>query len=175
MPNTYQLIQTITLGSSASSITFSSIPQTFTDLVLKLSLRNDTGTTYNNVYLTFNGTPTGTLYSDKSVYAVGTTTGSLGHNSANQMWLAVAPSSGNTANTFSNSECIIPNYAGSGYKSVLSEGISEANTTSNGYIYNNIMCGIWANTAAITSLVLTSDASSFVTNSSASLYGIKNS
>lgn len=173
MPNTYTLIQTITLGSSASSMTFSSIPQTFTDLILKLSIRNDTGASYNNVHLSFNGVPSGTSYSDKSIYTVGTSTGSLGHNGANQLWLSASPSASNTANTFSNSECIIPNYTGSGYKSVLSQGVTEANTTSNGTVYNNIMCGISTNTAAITSLVLTSDASSFVTGSSVSLYGIK--
>ena len=176
MANTFTLIASSTVGSTAvSSITFSSIPQTYTDLLVKISMRNDTGTSYNNVYVSFNGTPSGTSYSDKSIYTIGTSSGSLGHSSANQLWLAASPSTGNTSNTFSNGEFYVPNYTGSSNKSISSDSVTEANSAGNGVIYNNLMSGLWANTSAITSIVLTSDASSFMQYSSAYLYGIKNS
>jgi hypothetical protein len=55
MANTYTLIESQVLGSSAASVTFSAIPATYTDLVLKFSSRNDdtgvTETVYSSFYL----------------------------------------------------------------------------------------------------------------------------
>ena len=55
MANTYTLIASNTVGSGgAASISFSSIPSTYTDLLVKISTRDNTGS-FNDMLLTFNG------------------------------------------------------------------------------------------------------------------------
>ena len=61
MPNTYEPIATNTLGSAASSVTFSSIPSTYTDLIVVMNYANSTGLA--DVFFRFNG-DTGSNYSD---------------------------------------------------------------------------------------------------------------
>jgi hypothetical protein len=57
MANTYQIINKVILTGSQSSITFSSIPQTYTDLKVVMSWRNIAdGNEQSNAHLTFNGT-----------------------------------------------------------------------------------------------------------------------
>ena len=60
MANTYTLIQAQTLVSSAASVTFSSIPGTYTDLKIVASSRN--ASTFGTSYVRFNGTTTGYTY-----------------------------------------------------------------------------------------------------------------
>jgi hypothetical protein len=58
MATTYKLISSVTVGSGgATTMTFSSIPQTYTDLLLKISSRNTTGGADNH-RVTFNGNTT---------------------------------------------------------------------------------------------------------------------
>ena len=63
MANTYTLISSNTLTSSAASVTFSSIPATYTDLVLRISARSDRVSTTDRLRLTFNS-DTATNYSN---------------------------------------------------------------------------------------------------------------
>jgi hypothetical protein len=55
MANTYTLIESQVLGSSAASVTFSSIPATYTDLVLKVSVRSNRAAGFDNIDIRFNG------------------------------------------------------------------------------------------------------------------------
>jgi len=77
-----------------------------------------------------------------------------------------------TANTFSNNELYIPNYAGSTNKSVSFDSVQENNgTTANAVLF----AGLWSNTAAINRVTLASSGSNkFVQHSTAYLYGVKN-
>ena len=171
---TYTLIASSTVGSGgAANITFSSIASTYTDLCIKLSARNTDGSnTYNNIWVTFNNSSGGTSYSDKSIYAIGTTAGSLQNNSQAELRVGASVSSGNTSNTFSSTEIYIPNYASSNNKSVSTDSVTEANSGTNGRIYNNLMAGVRSNTDAITSITLTGESYSFVQYTTAYLYGI---
>lgn len=54
MPSTYEPIATITLGSSQNSVTFSSVPNTYTDLILVATFVETTAATNTNGYITFN-------------------------------------------------------------------------------------------------------------------------
>lgn len=178
MPDTMSLISSQTLGSSAAKVTFSSIPQTFTDLVIKISARNSgTGATYNEIFISFNGNPTGTLHTNKALYTIGTTVGSNGATGTDSVVAASLPLSDSTADIFSNAEIYVPSYANSSYtKPFFSDTVTENNTTGNGYVFNALIAGLYASTSPITSIVLNSaGASSFLTNSKFSLYGIKNS
>ena len=77
MANTFQLISSNILGSSTSAITFSSIPGTYTDLLLKASVRGDNnGTSIGSFILTVNGSSS-SIYSFNRLLGNGST-GSIG-------------------------------------------------------------------------------------------------
>lgn len=173
MPTTYQLIASNTLGSSAASVTFSSIPNTYTDLVLKWSARTDaSGSQYDSIYLKFNGNSAN--YSRVTLRGNGAAAASQiasNQTEANILISASAPTG--TANTFSNVELYIPNYAGSTNKPFSSFSAQENNTTT-AFIFAN--ANLWSNTSAITSIALTPEIGpNFVSGSSFFLYGIKKS
>jgi hypothetical protein len=172
---TYTLISSNVLTASAASVTFSSIPATFTDLVLKVSARLDdgespsflirlNGDTASNYSVTFlRSTYNGTFDSGRqSNYSLGTgityATGSLG-----------------TSDTFSNNEIYIPNYAGGANKVISVHGASEQNTASSAEVVNNVTAGLWRITSAITSItLLNTNPYNWVSGSSFYLYGISN-
>jgi hypothetical protein len=173
MANTYvQIGSTVTVGSGgASSIDFTSIPATYTDLVIKLSSRTSdtTGNDSSAIALQFNGDTTSS-YQRRTLYGDGGAVGST-NASTTEMRIGFTDTNGNTANTFGNCEIYIPNYAGSTYKSVSVDAVTEANVAQ--FIYAALVAGLWSNTAAITSIKLYAPSYNFVQHSTASLYGIK--
>jgi hypothetical protein len=167
MPNTYTLIASNTVGSGgAASVTFSSISATYTDLLLKSSTRQSSGSVAYGT-LEFNGSSANFTY--RSIEGDGATAGSF--NGATAPFGVVTPS-GYTANTFSNIEFYIPNYASSNYKSYSSDSVTENNATAS---YADLVAGLWSNTAAITSIKMTPGAGNFVQYSTFYLYGISKS
>jgi hypothetical protein len=172
MANTYIKIASTTVGLlGVTNITFSSIPATYTDLVLLTSLRGDDGQAAVLNKLTFNGNASG--YTERLVYGNGSAAASANHTTQSQLdWSALMPGLTATANTFSNNLLYIPNYASSNYKSISSDSAAENNTTAANFYVN---AGLWSNTAAITSIELTSSANKIVQYSTATLYGISKS
>lgn len=171
MADTFQKIATVTVGSGgASSIDFSSIPSTYTDLQILLSIRTDKVDTDDWIELTFNNSG-GTSYSDRILYGNGTTAASTNESSAAQAtYGAIANASSSTANSFANCQVYIPNYAGSQYKSFSSDSAEEQNATK---AFTVLTAGLWSNTATITSIKFRpSSVTNFVQYSSATLYGI---
>jgi hypothetical protein len=168
---TYTLIQKTTLNASAASITFSSIPQTFTDLVVKVSLKTTRTTDYvDDFRLTFNGSSTG--YSFKGVANYNGTVRSDQNASASYIYAnaATASHASQTPNTFCNSEIYVPNYTSANNKSVSIDSTTEQNGTQ---IWQNLQAALWSNSAAINSITLVPDvAANFVQYSSVSLYGV---
>ena len=178
MPNTFTLIASSEVGAGgASSIDFTNIPQTYTDLLVEVSGRTTNwGYSYNNLYLSINATPSGSDYSNRILYSVGTTTGSFSQSGTSQFLIGATPSTASTANTFSNAMCYLENYTSSSTnKSASSDGATPRNSSTNGDTFLNLSAGLWGSNTAITSLYLTSDQSTFVQYSTAYLYGIKNS
>jgi hypothetical protein len=166
--STFVLIEKYTVGAGgASSVTLGSggtIPQTYTDLVIKASTRDTGGGTVNsNVAVQFNGNATG--LSLKEVYGIGSGTGSA---SLSNMRIGYTAGSTATASTFGSGEIYISNYTGSNYKSSSAEGVSESNVTG---AYSALEANLWSNTAAITSITLTTG-TSFAQYSTFYLYGI---
>jgi len=166
MANTYTLIASNTVGSGgASSVTFSSIPATYTDLVVKYSGRSSGVLYYGQMY--FNGSTTS--YSRISVGGDGSSTFSGSY--ANEYTLIVDPSTA-TASTFGNTEVYIPNYAGSTNKSFSVDGVTENNATAaNAIMYASLR----SNTDAITSITFAPDTGNFVQYSTFYLYGVNKS
>jgi len=176
MANTYTLIESQVLGSSAASVTFSAIPATYTDLVLRVSGKSagTSGAATDNMQIVFNGN-TSTLYSDTYIAGSGSAAFSGRDTSTayTQISFSVANTIATTTNTFGNAEIYIPSYIASQNKPLGSFGCSEANQTTT---YMSAGAGLFRSTSAITSLQLyLGSAADFVTGSSFYLYGIKNS
>jgi hypothetical protein len=169
MPNTYTLLETITVGAAgASSVTFNSIPQTgYTDLVLKVSGRiNSTNPGWYDANITFNGV--GTSYSGRYLYGNGSATVSGSESSITIR----CSSNAATASTFGNAEVYIPNYTSANYKSVSIDQVGENNATLG---LDMITASLWSNTAAISSMTLTPITSTtWMQYSTFTLYGISN-
>ena len=174
MANTYTLIASNTLGSSAASVTFSSIPGTYTDLVIRTSTRGDNPQDRDAFLITFNS-DTGSNYS--VTYLIGNgATASSSRLSSQTEWQFNWPTQGTayTATTFGSAEIYIPSYTASQNKPIGAVGNGESNVTSTVYMAAN--AALWRNTAAITSIsIVPYFASNFVSGSSFFLYGIKNS
>jgi hypothetical protein len=171
MATTFTKIASITVGlGGTSSIDFTSIPQTYTDLVLKTSVRTGRGTVNDALAVKLNSSTTG--YSSREVtYDNGnvpsyTDLFGAGYNLNTQ-------GNGTTSNTFSNQEIYIPNYTGSAHKSFSSESVVE-NNGSDARV--EIMASLWSNTSPITSIILSSyTGNGLLQHSTATLYGISNS
>lgn len=165
---TYTLISTVTVGAGgAASIDFTSIPQTYNDLVLILSGRsNDGAATADGVRLKINGATTTTTFAQ----IVGTGSG-VTSNGGTDDYLGNVNGGTSTANTFASMSLHLSNYASTTTnKAYLQEITPEINASAMNMFMTN---GVWASTAAITSLSLYITGFSFVQYSTASLYGIK--
>jgi hypothetical protein len=163
MPNTFELIASSTVGSGgAANIEFTSIPATFTDLVIKVSGKNNGTSGYFEIR--FNGSTSG--YTLRNLYG----DGSAAASNTDTVITARLTTNTQTASTFASSDIYIPNYAGSTNKSVSIDTVQENNATS---AQAFLGAGLWSNTAAITSVNLLA-ANSFVQYSTAYLYGVKN-
>jgi hypothetical protein len=161
-------IASVLVESPQLTIDFNSIPQGYTDLLLKVSTRSDAGSTgANDGRLTFNGSSTG--YSSRLLYGLGSTVGTASNSGSYLYWAFVTVSTGLTSNIFSNNDIYIPNYTSSSNKSVLIDGVIENNGA---YGTQIITTGLWSNSSAITSISLRSDYGNYVANSTATLYGI---
>jgi hypothetical protein len=162
---TYKLISSVIVGAGgASSMDFTSIPQTFTDLEILVSGRT-TGTG-NGINITFNSNTTG--YTNIAIQGNGGSVNSYGTYNRNAGMFGY---SGDTANSFGSTKIYIPNYAGSTNKSYSADAVSESNNTT---AYMNLVAGIWSNTSAITSISLVPMDGTLVQYSTAYLYGISN-
>lgn len=171
MANTYTLISSNTLTSSAASVTFSSIPATYTDLVVKYSVRGDiAGTNSLQTGLQLNGVTSG--YSQTYMYGNGASAVSSRATSQVAIETVGENSTGNTASTFSSGEIYIPNYQSTTNKP-LSMFIAPENNGTTTYL--SAHAGLSSVTSAITSITLKTNANNFISGSSFYLYGIKNS
>lgn len=175
MANTYTLISSQTLSTTAASVTFSSIPSTYTDLVLRISARGDSsGQSSETINLTINSN-TATNYSQTRIYnSGGTATSSRDTNLQPLPIVRPMTATGSTTATFGNAEIYIPSYTVSQNKPIGILATAETNNSS--VITNVVEAGLWRNTATISTLLLApATSSNFVSGSSFYLYGIKNS
>jgi hypothetical protein len=165
--NTYVAIATNTL-SSAGTVTFSSIPTTYTDLVLVInnavsiatntpgaciSFNSDTATNYSSTHLEGNGTS-------------GSSSRQTNQNNINAGYnIGLSSSSTQPATIIIN----IMNYANTTtYKTVLSRNTQTAGTAPG----TGATVGLWRSTAAINSIAITAQTGNFASGTVFSLYGI---
>jgi hypothetical protein len=167
---TMKLIETITLSSTATLIQFTSIPQTYTDLYVLASLRNNRSSIAEDYAVTFNSDTTSGNYSVREILGSGSSvTSRAGFN-----YGALTNSNSSTSNTFSSVSVYVPNYTGSSQKNASVDAVVENNATE---AYQALTARLWTSTAAITALAISNGDSggsnSFVSGTTVSLYGIQ--
>lgn len=184
MANTYTLISTVTVGSGGTSnITFSSIPQTYTDLVLFFSVRSNNSSAgsglYESLVTRVNGSSSGGDYSSIILRGDGTGGVSNGYYNLNVGWSmpgTYVNAANVAASTFSNFQMYVPNYTSSSIPKTLSSEGTAATNSANTVGANSRGAGRYVPTTAITSISIAPEyGSGWVENSTAYLYGIKNS
>lgn len=154
---TYTPIATATGTGSSGVITFSSIPSTYTDLVVVSSM---IGTENAAVRMRLNGDTTSSNYSYTLLYGNGSSVGSTRELST-QIYLGHANTSNPNASVVS-----INNYSNTTtFKNVLSRGNQLSQFVS-------AVIGLWRNTSAVNSITIVMDSGSFTTGSTFTLYGI---
>lgn len=166
MANTYTLISSNTVGAGGTaSITFSSIPATYTDLLVKASVRTNNADTNDTLYIKPNGSTANLTY--RVIRGDGTAATSF---TVNRVFIDGSTA---TANTFGNTDIYIPNYASSNNKSMSADSVQENNITEGN---SSLSAILWSDTTAISSLTFSPlFGTLFSQHSSFYLYGIKNS
>jgi hypothetical protein len=150
-------------SGGVSSIVFDEIPDSFTDLMILVSMRGSLSNFYSEYRVRFNGITS--TYTARSLYGNGSTTAS-GTFPASSFGVGTTA----TANTFSNDRIYIPNYRSSTAKSFMSDFVGENNATS---AFAGIYANLWDGTDPITSIELTEiNGGTFLQYTSATLYGI---
>jgi hypothetical protein len=169
---TYTLISSNVLASSAASVTFSAIPATYTDLVLKISARTDAAGVSDTLNFQFGGVTSG--YSNTTVRGNGSAASSNRTSASSYLGTSqTASGDGNTANTFGSTEFYIPNYAVAQYKPMGIFGANEGNSVSMQFLLGE--AGLMSSNTAINSIYcIMSGGSNFLTGTSFYLYGISN-
>jgi hypothetical protein len=163
MPKTYEPIATQTVGTATSAVNFTSIPQTYTDLVMVMNskgstanyprviINSDSGSNYSRTYLTGTGTA---AVSGRSANITGNASlTAYAVNSSSEFVLSVIVHFFNYSNTTT-------------YKSILTKGI-DANTGV------DLTAILWRSNSAINNLSFQVDVGNFAVGSTLTLYGIK--
>ena len=163
--SSYESISTVTLSSSASSVTFSSIPATYTHLQVRATMLN--ASNLYSIKLRFNG-DTATNYSAHQLYATGSAVGAGAETSVDIGLIGVGAVS--TASYTGAMITDILDYANTNkYKTVRS--ISGADGNGSGQL--KFASVNWRSTAAVTSIFINADGSNFNQYTQFALYGIK--
>jgi hypothetical protein len=171
-----ELIEAKTLASTAGSVTFSTIAQTYTDLKILVSARDDRDGQPNtdlSLQVGYNGSiNTGSIYSAKQLYGNGATAGSQS-SATTYLYLGMSNGPTATANTFGNTEIYITNYTSANSKSVSTDGVSETNATTAFAVLN---AGLISTSNPITDIKISAvyGSGNFQIGSTFYLYGISN-
>ena len=167
MANTMTLIASSTVGSGgASSIDFTSIPSTYTDLCLVVSARS-AGASIDNLAIKINTSAAN--FTGKYLVGNGASASSAAVDIGGQIGLVNGTAT--TASTFTNVTVYLPNYAGSTNKSYSADAVTENNATT---AYALMIAGLWSQTAAITGISVYGQSANLAQYSTAYLYGVKN-
>lgn len=160
--NTYTPIATTTLGSAVASYTFSSIPGTYTDLVLVFNGGIASGA--QDIWVQVNG-DTGANYSRTNLYGNGTAAGSTRLSAQTKFAMNDAAALDGAYQFMSVMQFM--NYSNTTtYKTMLERANNAARGTDLGV-------HLWRSTSAITSIyIYNSGATNYVVGTTFTLYGI---
>ena len=168
MANTYEAIAQFTLTGTANPVTFTSIPQTYTDLVIVQTARDDYADISDGTVIRFNG-DSGSNYSMTQLRGNGSSATSTRYSSETYLRFPNDVVAGATSASGTVGVAIyqIMNYSNTTtYKTTL----ARANVAGSG---TNAVVGLWRSTAAITQVSFIGYSGSYVTGSTFTLFGIK--
>lgn len=174
MATGFSFIASQVLSGSASTVTFSSIPQTYTDIVVRGIMRG-TGTGTNSAWSCYIQFDSGTtFYTQTQALASGTALSTTTSSAIDSFFTQFFPGSTGTTNLFGTVEFYIPSYTKTSARQIATTHASESVT--GGGANNFIGAGRYTGTSAISSITLFNDSgNSFAAGSAFYLYGIKNS
>jgi hypothetical protein len=164
MANTYTKIASVSVGVLGSAtIDFTSIPATYTDLLVKISGREVTGI---QLYFTMQINGVATNQATKELRGSGTAASS----GTNTIATLDQNGSGTTASVFGSADIYIPNYASTTtYKAISIDSVSENNAAA---AYMRLSAGLWSSNSAINQLTFYASSGNIAQYSTATLYGI---
>jgi hypothetical protein len=158
----YQL-QNVRLSASQAAITLSSIPNTYDDLYVLLSVRSTNAD--DNLYFRFNNTTANTSWRNLLGFSTGVS------SQSGTGWLAGGGvRSGIGTSDYTNIAIYIPNYAGSTTKTAMVDSVSPENWNN---AYQFLTANLWNDTAAINRIDFYMQGGSIVDGSKVAVYGIK--
>lgn len=166
MANTYTLISSYTVTTAQANVEFTSIPSTYTDLIVVGSCRFVRATNGGTMNINFNGSSSNltekNLWGTGSAVSAGTDVGLV----------ALVPGANTSANVFSNFQLYVPNYTSSNNKSWSVEFVSENNASAG---YDGFVAGLWSSTSVINAIkFLDNGAGNIDVYSTFYLYGVSN-
>jgi hypothetical protein len=163
---TYTPLATVTLGTAVSSVTFSSIPATYRDLILVSQVRSTRAATDDDLYLQFNN-DTGNNYSWVRMAGNGSTTASSSGTGVNYMRVGNDITAANsTANVFAN---VVAQIQDASATDKHKTGLSRSD---NSLVATYALAHRWANTNAITTVKVYCAVGSLAAGSTLNLYGV---
>lgn len=165
------LISRQVLAASASTVTFSAVPQTFENLILEIVARIDEAVANDSITLRFNG-DSGASYDFEEIFAKGSTVGGFGALAATSATVGFVPGSSAPANQPSFTRIKVGSYARTVFNKVTNSQSSlfdGAGASTNCWSFS--VAGNWRSTAAINEITLSPGGGNFVTGSVFSVYG----
>jgi hypothetical protein len=163
----YESIATINGNGSTATITFSSIPSTYTHLQVRVLARVAAGG--EDLTLRFNG-DTGTNYTRHRLTGNGSTAAASGSTSTTGITTLGSAGMPTTANIYAVTIIDVLDYANTN-KYKTARMLSGQDSNGSGGV--DFTSGVWMNTAAVTSLTIYANSSNFPTAASFALYGVK--
>jgi hypothetical protein len=166
MPTTYTPLNTATTTATTANITFSSIPQTYTDLIIVVSTHSLNGGSFGNIQSKYNGDTNNANYAYGLMYTQGSGSSSGGGNAG--WWGYIS----NNTGIFSTMQAHIMSYSTTDrFKTTI---ITESNGVVNNPMYAfELSVMTWKSTSALTSILIDSSNGGFVAGSRFTLYGVK--
>jgi hypothetical protein len=163
-------ISTVTVGSGGvANISFTNIPQIYTDLIIKGSTRRSTAGVIGPIILNFNG-DFGNNYNYRILQGDGASATASTASSTSLAYVGQLTGDASTSNTFGTFDFYIPNYTSSNQKSSSSDAAGENNATT---ALLNLVANVWTGTAPITSITISPGSGLIMQYSTATLYGIR--
>jgi hypothetical protein len=167
MPTFTQIGSAVSVGVlGAASIDFSSIPNTYTDLVVRICGRGARVAVHDYYQIKFN--TSAASFSGRYLFGAGSGSPISGTETN---YAGTLPAANATASTFGSTDIYIPNYASSSNKSYSVDSVSENNATAAEAVF---YAGLWSNTAAINQITINAANGNLAQYTTAYLYGVSN-
>jgi hypothetical protein len=168
MANTFTLIASASVGAGgAASIDFTSIPNTYNNLVVNVFARSVRGQTQDGMNMKLN-----TSASSFSGISLSTIGGIVQSNSFTNGCGSI-PAANATGGVFSSTSIYLPNYTSSTSKTYSVQSVRE--NISNTVFEIDVIAGVWSSSSVINAISFYNDNANFAQLTTAYLYGIKNS